>query len=316
MIYRSLAELGPGFGPSVVTIGNFDGVHAGHRRILRRAVALSGELGAAATVLTFDPHPAKVVAPERAPRLLTTLEERAGLMFEEGIQRVVILPFDREFASLSPEEFVRDVVVERLQARAVLVGDNFRFGARQTGDVEVLQALGEVHGFRTEIIGGVRLRGQLVSSTAVRRLIEAGDVSRANRLLERPYSLAGEVTPGRGVGARHTVATLNLRTGAEVLPAIGVYITRTTDLANPKRRWNSITNVGVRPTFGGGELSIETHLLDTLIPPTPARIRVEFWRRLREERKFESPEALKTQILSDAARARKYFRRLARLGKC
>lgn len=316
MIYRSLAELGPGFGPSVVTIGNFDGVHAGHRRILRRAVALSGELGAAATVLTFDPHPAKVVAPERAPRLLTTLEERAGLMFEEGIQRVVILPFDREFASLSPEEFVRDVVVERLQARAVLVGDNFRFGARQTGDVEVLQALGEVHGFRTEIIGGVRLRGQLVSSTAVRRLIEAGDVSRANRLLERPYSLAGEVTPGRGVGARQTVATLNLRTGAEVLPAIGVYITRTTDLANPKRRWNSITNVGVRPTFGGGELSIETHLLDTLIPPTPARIRVEFWRRLREERKFESPEALKTQILSDAARARKYFRRLARLGKC
>jgi len=316
VIYRSLAELGPGFGPSVVTIGNFDGVHAGHRRILRRAVALSGELGAAATVLTFDPHPAKVVAPERAPRLLTTLEERAGLMFEEGIQRVVILPFDREFASLSPEEFVRDVVVERLQARAVLVGDNFRFGARQTGDVEVLQALGEVHGFRTEIIGGVRLRGQLVSSTAVRRLIEAGDVSRANRLLERPYSLAGEVTPGRGVGARQTVATLNLRTGAEVLPAIGVYITRTTDLANPKRRWNSITNVGVRPTFGGGELSIETHLLDTLIPPTPARIRVEFWRRLREERKFESPEALKTQILSDAARARKYFRRLARLGKC
>lgn len=316
MIYRSLAELGPGLGPSVVTIGNFDGVHAGHRRILRRAVALSHELGAAATVLTFDPHPAKVVAPERAPRLLTTPEERAGLMFDEGIQRVVILPFDRQFASLSPEEFARDVLVGRLQARAVLVGDNFRFGARQTGDVKVLQALGEVNGFRTEIIGSVRLRGRLVSSTVVRRLIEAGNLPQANRLLERAYSLSGEVVPGRGVGARQTVATLNLRTGAEVLPAIGVYITRTTDLANPERQWNSITNVGVRPTFGGGELSIETHLLDSFAPPTPARIRVEFLRRLRDERNFESPEALKAQILRDAARARTYFRRLARLGKC
>ncbi len=315
MIYRGLASIGPDFGPSAVTIGNFDGVHAGHRRIMRRAVALAAETGATPTVLTFDPHPATVVAPERTPRLLSTLEERAELMRQEGIERVVILPFDRAFSSLSPEEFARDVLAGVLQAKAVLVGENFRFGTRQTGDVDVLRALGEIYGFRTEVVSGVRLRGVLVSSTVIRGLIERGEVSRAGRLLERPYALQGPVVPGRGIGRQRTAPTLNLETPAEVIPARGVYITRACDVNDASRTWASVTNVGVRPTFGGGPLTIETHLLEPLDGPDPLRLRVEFLRRLRDERQFDSPEELKAQILRDAATAQKFFRRLGRVGK-
>lgn len=312
MIYRGLASIGPDFGPSAVTIGNFDGVHAGHRRIMRRAVALGAEIGATPTVLTFDPHPATVVAPERTPRLLSTLEERAELMRQEGIERVVILPFDRGFSSLSPEEFVRDVLAGVLQARAVLVGENFRFGSRQAGDAAVLRALGEIYGFRTEVVGGVKLRGVLVSSTVIRGLIERGAVSRAGRLLERPYALEGPVVSGRGIGRQHTAPTLNLETPAEVIPARGVYITRACDAGDASRSWASVTNVGVRPTFGGGPLTIETHLLEPLDGPDPVRLRVEFLRRLRDERRFDSPEELRRQILRDAAAAQKFFRRLDR----
>lgn len=315
MIYRGLESIGSGFGPSVVTIGNFDGVHAGHRRLLQRAAAIAAEINAVPTVLTFDPHPATVVAPERAPRLLTTLEERAELMRQNGIQRVVILSFDRGFASLTPEEFVRGVLVGALQARAVLVGENFRFGGGQAGDAAVLAALGEIYGFRTEIVSGVRRRGVLVSSTVIRRLIESGQVSRAARLLERPYALEGPVVRGRGIGSRQTAPTLNLETPAEVLPAAGVYITCATDSAS-RRRWPSVTNVGVRPTFGSGPLTIETHLLDPLDGPNPGRLRLEFLYRLREERKFESAAALKAQIWNDAARARRFFTRLSSFRKC
>lgn len=316
MIYRGLESIGSGFGPSVVTIGNFDGVHAGHRRLLQRTAAIAAEIHAVPTALTFDPHPATVVAPQRAPRLLTTLEERAELMRQHGIRRVVILSFDRSFASLTPEEFVRGVLVGALQVRAVLVGENFRFGGRQAGDAAVLAALGEIYGFRTEIVSGVRRRGVLVSSTVIRRLIESGQVSRAARLLDRPYALEGPVVPGRGIGSRQTAPTLNLETPAEVLPAAGVYITYASDSFSGSRRWSSVTNVGVRPTFGSGPLTIETHLLDPLDGPDPRRLRLEFLYRLRDERKFESAAALKAQILSDAARARRFFARLSRLGKC
>jgi riboflavin kinase/FMN adenylyltransferase len=222
-------------------------------------------------------------------------------MGEEGIEQVLILPFTHDVAQLSAEEFVTRLLVESLGARAVLVGDNFRFGHRQAGNVAVLAALGSKLGFETEVV---------VSSSAVRDLIRAGRVSMAARFLTRPYSLEGRVVSGRGVGSKQTVPTLNLATAAEVLPANGVYITRTRDLDAP-REWRSITNAGFRPTFGESpELSIETFLLDPLNGETPARIGVDFLRRVREERKFESPEALRTQILKDVSAAQKYFRRL------
>jgi riboflavin kinase / FMN adenylyltransferase len=309
-IYRSLAEAPGDFGPSVLTIGNFDGVHLGHRRILQRVAALAAERGWKPSALTFDPHPTRLVAPERTPRLLTTPERRAELMAEEGIEQVLILPFSWEIAKLSPEEFARQIVTGKLGARAVLVGENFRFGHRQSGDVQTLELLGRDLGFSTEVIPTAQCRGQTVSSSMIRDEIERGQVALAARFLQHPYGLDGNVVRGHGIGSKQTVPTLNLETAAEVIPARGVYLTRTRDL-NTTRRWNSITNIGYRPTFGAsGELSIETFLLDPLEDPPPARIRVEFLCRVREERKFESPEALKAQILKDVRVAQTYFQRV------
>ena len=308
-VYRSLEEIPPDFGPSALTIGNFDGVHFGHRRILRRLQALAAEHGWKPSVLTFDPHPTRVVAPERSPRLMTSLEQRAALMAGEGVEQVLILPFTPELARLSPEEFVGRIVVGRLGARAVLVGDNFRFGYRQSGDIRVLEELGRRLGFETVVVPSVTWRGRAVSSSGIRELIQAGQVSLAARGLERPYALEGKVVSGRGVGSKQTVPTLNLATEAEVIPARGVYVTRTRDLEHG-REWESLTNVGYRPTFGASdELSIETYLLGPISGEAPQRIRVEFLRRLREERKFPTPEALRAQILKDVRTAQNYFRR-------
>ncbi len=308
-IYRSLQEIPADFGPSALTIGNFDGVHYGHRRILRRLAELAAEQAWKPSVLTFHPHPTTVVAPERSPLLMTTPERRAELMREEGIEQVLILPFTPELAQLSPEDFVRTLLVERLGARAVLVGDNFRFGHRQAGNVAVLRELGRRYGFDTEIVGAVSCRGRVVSSSGIRALIREGHVSLAARLLLRPYALEGGVVTGRGVGSKQTVPTLNLSTTAEVIPARGVYITRTRDL-DALRQWNSVTNIGYRPTFGASEeLSIETFLLEPPAGEVPRRIRVEFLRRVRDERRFNSPEELKAQILRDVRAAQNYFRR-------
>jgi riboflavin kinase/FMN adenylyltransferase len=294
---------------SVLTIGNFDGVHAGHRQLLRRVLELSVEHHFKPAVLTFDPHPTRVVAPERTPRLLSTMEERVALIREQGVGEVVVLPFTAQVARLSPGEFVEQIVVGQLQARIVMVGDNFRFGYKQSGNVATLSELGERFGFQTHIVDAVQRRGRVVSSSEIRRLIDEGDVAMAARLLERPYTLSGEVVSGHGIGSKQTVPTLNLKTPAEVIPANGVYITRTRDLETDER-WNSITNVGKRPTFDGDSLTIETFLLSSFDGLTPGRIGVQFCRRVREERKFESADALKQQIFHDVARAQTFFRRL------
>jgi len=315
-IFHSLGEVPPDFGPSALTIGNFDGVHAAHGRILRRVREVAAERGLTPSVLTFHPHPTKVVAPARAPRLMTSPEQRCELMRAEGIEQVLILPFDRELAQLSPQQFVKQVLADKLGVRAVLVGHDFRFGYKQSGNLQVLEDLGRQYGFTTDAIEAVILRGRLVSSTTLRHLIDKGRVSEAARLLERPYALEGEVVAGRGVGSRQTVPTLNLAPDTEVLPATGVYVTRTRDLEDG-RAWPSVTNVGYRPTFhhnghadGGDKVSIETFLLEPLEGPTPRGIRVEFLRRLRDERKFPDPHSLKLQILRDVARAQTFFRRL------
>jgi len=309
-VYRSLVEVPPDFGPSALTIGNFDGVHAAHRRILRRVKEVAVEHGLKASALTFNPHPSKVVAPARAPRLMTSPEQRCVLMEEEGIEQVLILPFDRDVARLAPEQFVEQVLVRKLGVRAVVLGHDFCFGYKQSGNVRVLTELGRKYGFTTEEVKAVMVRGRLVSSTALRQLIEAGLVAQAARLLERPYALEGEVVAGRGVGSKQTVPTLNLAANTEVLPATGVYVTRTKDV-DDGRVWPSITNVGHRPTFGVDQkISIETFLLTPLEGETPRRIRVELLWRVRDERKFPDAQALKQQILRDAGRAQAYFRRL------
>jgi riboflavin kinase/FMN adenylyltransferase len=294
---------------TVLTIGNFDGVHAGHRLLLRRVVELGREHNLQPAVLTFDPHPTRVVRPDRAPRLLTTVEERVALIREQGVEHVMLLPFTAETARLSPEEFVERIVVGELHARIVMVGDNFRFGHKQAGDVKTLSALGVRFGFQTHVVDAVHRRGRIVSSSEIRRLIEEGNVAMAGRLLERCYALSGDVVSGHGIGSKQTVPTLNLSTPAEVIPANGVYITRTRDLET-EDRWKSITNVGTRPTFDGDSLSIETFLLSSFDGLTPGRISVEFLRRVRAERKFENADALKQQIFLDVGRAQTFFRRL------
>lgn len=307
-VFRSLEQTPRDFGPCALTIGNFDGLHAGHRRIMRRVVETARTGGWKPSVLTFTPHPTRVVAPEKSPRLLTTTGQRAELMRTEGIEQVLVLPFTEDIARLSPEEFVSQILVDGLGAKAVLVGDNFRFGAQQAGDVDLLAELGSKYGYTTEIVKGVRRHGRMVSSSGIRRLVQDGRVALASRLLERPYSVEGEIVRGHGIGSRQTVPTLNLATAAEILPASGVYLTRTYDL-DSDRVWNSITNIGTRPTFEGDSLTIETFLLEPFDGQTPDRIRLEFLRRVREERRFESPELLRAQILKDVARAQVFFRR-------
>ena len=310
-VFRSLEEAQGQFGPCALTIGNFDGVHAGHRAICRRVVETARRNGWRAALMTFEPHPTRIVAPERSPRLLSTALERSRWMAEEGVEHVLILPFTQELSEFSPREFVQEILRKRLEARAVFVGDNFRFGYRQAGDTRTLEELGREMGFQTGILHAVSQRGRLVSSSEIRRAIDRGDVARAARMLGRPHVLEGEVVTGKGIGTQKTVPTLNLSTRAEVLPARGVYVTRTADLAGG-RAWPSVTNVGVRPTFGGEILTIETYLLDELAGETPHWIRVELLYRLRDEKRFENADALKAQILRDVARARAYHRRTAR----
>lgn len=310
-VYRSLEEIGGDFGPCAITIGNFDGVHIGHREIFRRVAEVARECGWKPSAMTFDPHPATVVAPERAPQLLSTPEQRCRWMAEAGIAQVVIVPFTPEFSWMQPEEFAERVLVGRLGARAVLVGENFRFGREKGGDAARLRQLGETLGFRTEIIAGIRYRGRPVSSSEIRRLLAAGRVTLANRMLGRAYAIEGEVVPGTGIGSKLTVPTLNMIPGSVMLPARGVYVTRTLEPSSG-RSWPSVTNVGVRPTFGGDRLTVESYLLAPLDGDPPRRMTVAFLFYLRPESKFPDATSLKQRILRDAARAEAYHRRLER----
>jgi len=309
VIVRSLDEAA-GFKPCALTIGNFDGVHLAHRRLLRATLEVARSAGLRPAVLMFDPHPSCVVAPERAPRLLSSIEERCDLIRGEGIEQILVQPFTAELARLTPEEFATRFLRDGLGAKVVIVGENFRFGCKQAGDTTTLKDLGSRLGFEVRLLETVRWRGRRVSSGEVRKLVASGEVGIAGRLLERPYAISGDIVHGHGIGSKQTVPTLNLRTDAQVIPARGVYITRTSETSSA-REWNSITNIGYRPTFGNDEaLTIETFLLDPLEGATPERIRLEFLRRVRDERKFESPEALKAQILRDVGRAKTYFRRV------
>ena len=312
--FRSLAEVPADLGRSVVTIGNFDGVHAGHREILRRVAAIGRERGLVPVVLTFDPHPARVLAPAKAPRLITTVAQRLRRIAAEGITETLLLPFSLELAQLTPEEFVRSVLVETLHVALVLVGADFRFGHRQAGDLTTLRALGVKYGFEVESAGAILRRGERVSSTGIRAMVEAGRASLACRTMGEPFALEGPVVKGHGIGSKQTVPTLNLAPENDLLPANGVYVTRTRDL-DPvaAREWRSITNVGHRPTFDGQELSFETFLLDPFDGNAPQRIEVQFLKFVREERKFGSPETLRAQILRDVRLARRLHARLARL---
>jgi len=296
---------------SVLAIGNFDGIHLGHQAILRATVERARALNAVSTALTFDPSPRKVLHPESAPLRLSTNAPRMAWFDPLGLDAVVVLPFTLDLARLSPSEFVEQILVHDLHVKAVLVGENFRFGHKQAGDVKLLTELGKKHGFDVVIVPPVVYRGEVVSSTIIRREIAEGDVSHAARLLGRPFALTGEIVSGTGTGRRFTFPTLNLAPEQELLPARGVYITRAC-LEGETRSHRSVTNIGTRPTFNGSSLSVETHLLGAQPSTPPKRMEVRFWKRLREEKKFSGPEELRAQIAADVARAAKFFTRLRR----
>jgi riboflavin kinase/FMN adenylyltransferase len=297
---------------SALAIGNFDGAHLGHQAILNAAVARSQQLGAIPTVLTFDPLPPKILRPDAAPLRLATNDQRTGYFAAANMQAVVVLPFTHDLSRLSPEEFVQRILVGALHARAVFIGENFRFGHRQAGDARLLQQLGLAHGFEVHVLPHIAMHHEVVSSTRVRREIALGQVSRAARLLGRPFVLSGKVVPGTATGRRLTFPTLNLAPDQELLPARGVYITRT-QLPGEAESRPSVTNIGIRPTFDASSLTVETHILDPLegVPP-PEQIAVQFCHRLREEKKFASPDELRAQITLDIARARRFFDLLQR----
>jgi phosphoribosyl 1,2-cyclic phosphate phosphodiesterase len=296
---------------SILAIGNFDGIHLGHQAILRAVTQRAVETGDVATALTFDPPPRRVLKPESAPQRLSTNAQRMEWFGVEGLEAAVVMPFTMELARLSPQDFVEEILVHDLKVRVVLVGENFRFGHRQAGDVKLLRELGMRHGFEVVVIPPVIYRGEIVSSTAIRRAISTGDVSQAACLLGRPFGLTGEVVSGTGTGRRFTFPTLNLAPEQELLPARGVYVTRTL-LEGETQSRRSVTNIGNRPTFNGSSLSVETHVLDYSGEITARHIKVRFWKRLREEKKFAGAEELRTQIAQDIASAGRFFSRLRR----
>jgi riboflavin kinase/FMN adenylyltransferase len=306
-VYRSIQEIPSGFGPSVASIGNFDGVHLGHRQILAAVVAQARTLGACAVAITFDPHPEQFLRPEQAPRLLTPIAERVHLLAQAGIDAVLALPFNEALATLPAREFVRGILAEALGVRGIHEGGNFRFGQRAEAGVRELEAFGREFGFSLQVHEPVRVRGLEVSSSAIRALVAAGDLARARWMLGRPFAVLSTQARGRGIGARLLVPTINLAAYDGLLPALGVYVTR---LAIAGRSFQAVTNVGNRPTFGQASFAVESHILNfepiDLDEQTP--IELEFLLRLRGEIAWPNPEALKAQILKDVARAQRYFR--------
>jgi len=308
-VIHHLHELEPLAGRAVVTVGNFDGVHLAHQALLRRVVEEARPQRALAVAITFEPHPIKLLSPEHAPKLLTALGHKMELIAATGIDLLVVLPFTRELARQSPGEFVRHVLAHPLRASAVHVGPNFRFGYRQSGDTELLEELGNQAGFRVEVLPMLSARGERVSSTRIRELLAEGRMNKACRLLGRPHLLRGKIVAGLGVGHRHTVPTLNLAPVDEQLPKIGVYVTRTLLAGVP---YDSVTNVGFKPTFGDHRLTVETFLLEFSGQVNEGEMTIEFLYRLRDEMKFQNPAILKVQIQEDARRSRKFFRMLER----
>jgi len=305
-LFHSLDDIPTGYGPSVVSVGNFDGVHRAHAHVLGKIVARARAIGAKAVAVTFEPHPTRILKPQNGLKLITPLAEKLRWLAETGIDAVLLLPFGRDLSLMTPRQFAERILKKKLRAREVHEGFNFRFGHKAAGDVHMLVEFGREMGFEVKVYPEMRVRGESVSSSQIRRLIADGRVSRARHLLARPFCILSTPGRGRGYGSKYTVPTINLSRYEELVPKDGVYITRT---RVSEERFDSVTNVGNRPTFGHELFAIETHLMNfhplELTPET--EVEICFLQRLRDEIKFPSVEALRIQIAHDLARARRYF---------
>jgi riboflavin kinase / FMN adenylyltransferase len=305
-VFRKVEEVPANFGPAYVSVGNFDGVHRAHAHVLGEIVSRARPNGGKAVAVTFEPHPARILKPESGLKLLTPLSEKLRWLQGTGIDAVLVLPFGRDLSLMTPRQFAERVLRKGLHAREVHEGFNFRFGHKAAGDVTLLAELGREMGFEVKVYPEMSLRGETVSSTQIRKLIAAGHVSRARHLLARPFCILGVPGRGRGYGSKYTVPTINLARYEELVPKDGVYITWTRVATE---RFDSVTNVGNRPTFGAELFAIESHLLNfhpiELTPDT--EVEICFLERLRDEIKFPSVDALREQIARDVKKARRYF---------
>ncbi|PYX09609.1 MAG: bifunctional riboflavin kinase/FMN adenylyltransferase [Acidobacteria bacterium] len=305
-LFHKLDDLPPDFGYTVVSVGNFDGVHRAHRHVLCEIVSRARTIGAKAVAITFEPHPARILRPDSPLKLLTPTPEKLRLLEATGLDAILLLPFTRDLSLLTPPEFAEQILAKGLQAREVHEGFNFRFGHKASGTVEMLAQYGQEMGFKVVTYPEMKLRGEPVSSSHIRRLLGEGRVSRARHLLGRPFSILSTPGRGRGYGSRYTVPTINLARYEELIPKDGVYITRT---RVGGECFDSVTNIGNRPTFGADLFAIESHLLNfhpiELTPET--EVEIHFLERLRDEIKFPSIDALRTQIAIDVKHARRYF---------
>ena len=306
-VLHSLEEVPAQFGPTVVSVGNFDGVHRAHQAVVRHMAERAHAIGGKAVVLTFEPHPMRILRPDSAPKLLSPLPVKLQLLEKAGVDAVLVLPFTRDLSLMSAHDFAKKVLAEALHAREVHEGYNFHFGHKAQGNVRTLGALGEELGFGVKIYPEQLLRGHHVSSSEIRNLITEGKVGKARALLGRPFSIFSNPGRGRGYGHKYTVPTVNLARYDELVPGNGVYITR---VRLNGECFDAVTNVGVRPTFGADSFAIESHLLNFHPVEVLAQTELEliFLRRLRDEQKFESVETLREQIAKDVHRARRYFR--------
>jgi riboflavin kinase/FMN adenylyltransferase len=312
-IFHHLDDIPREFGPAVVSVGNFDGVHRAHRHVLDEIVRRAQAGPAQSVVVTFEPHPARILRPDHVLKLLTPLPEKLRLLEATGVDAVLLLPFSRDLSLMTPHQFAHEILKKRLRAREVHEGYNFHFGHKAAGNIQMLRELGREMGFEVHDYPEMRLRGENVSSSHIRKLLSEGRVNRARHLLQRPFSILSTAGRGRGYGARYTVPTINLSHYDELVPKHGVYITRT---RVGGECFDSVTNIGNRPTFGSDSFAIESHLLNFHPIQLSAETVVElhFLDRLRDEIKFPSVETLKEQIGRDVGTAQKYFRRLGRAG--
>jgi riboflavin kinase / FMN adenylyltransferase len=308
-VWHKLEDVPGSFGPTLLSVGNFDGVHRAHTRVLAHIVPRAREQRRKAVAVTFEPHPMRILRPDSGLKLLTPTSEKLRLLDATGLDAVLLLPFTRDLSLMTPKDFAHDILKKGLQAREVHEGYNFHFGNKAAGNVSLLAEFGREMGFEVKTYPELRLRGEAVSSTQIRKLLAEGQVSRARPLLGRPFSILSTPGRGRGYGSKYTVPTINLSRYEELVPKDGVYVTRT---RIGEVCFDSVTNVGNRPTFGTESFAVETHLLNfhpiDLAPET--EVEIHFLKRLRNEIKFPSVEALREQIGKDVARTQRYFRLL------
>ncbi len=292
--------------PVALTIGNFDGIHRGHQAMLERLVREARKRALVSCVLTFEPHPREFFAPRSAPTRLASLREKLELLAARGIERVHVERFTRSFAALEPEAFVERVLARRLKARWLLIGEDFRFGAKRAGDAALLKGLAGRHGCEVEIMPAVAREGVRVSSSAVRAALAAGDLALAEALLGRPYAISGRVVHGRKLGRKLGFATANVQLKHNRPPLQGIYAVRVHGIGVASR--SGVASLGVRPTItASGRSVLEVHLFDFSDDLYAAHVRVEFLHKIRDEEKYSDLEALKAQIARDCEAAKTFL---------